>query len=149
VTVAAAADYFFSRRWLGVTVGLLLNAFPFSRTTAVRPTLEHCAGLLDQGWSILLYPEGTRSTTGRLGPFKSGVGLLAVDLEVPVVPIHVQGLERILPKGRTVPRRGSVRVAFGPPLRFPPGTPYNEAAAQIEEAVRSLSPAERAESVLV
>jgi long-chain acyl-CoA synthetase len=139
VTVAAAADYFFSRRWLAVLVSVLLNAFPFSRTTAVRPTLEHCAFLLDRGWSILLYPEGTRSTTGQMGEFKSGVGLLAVELQVPVVPIFLDGLQRVLPKGRVLPRRGAVSVTFGPSLCFDPATSYEAAAAHIGEAVRALA----------
>jgi len=68
-------------------VALLVNALPFSRTGAIRPTLEHCAWLVDPGWSVLLYPQGTRSVDGRLGPFKDGAGLLAVELGVPVVPV--------------------------------------------------------------
>lgn len=137
VAVAAAADYFFTRTMLGAAVALVLNAFPFSRSTAVRPTLEHCASLLDRGWSILLYPEGTRSTTGQIGSFKAGVGLLAVELDVPVVPVRIEGLERILPKGRTLPRRGRATITFGRPLRFEAGTSYNAATTEIEEAVRS------------
>jgi long-chain acyl-CoA synthetase len=138
VAVAAAADYFFARPPLGSIVALLLNAFPFSRTSAVRPTLEFCARLLDQQWSILLYPEGTRSLTGTIGDFKAGVGLLAVELEVPVVPVHLQGLQRILPKGRTMPRRGPVTVIFGRPVTFSPGTPYDAVAQCLEDAVRAL-----------
>lgn len=138
VAVAAAADYFFARPPLGSAVALLLNAFPFSRTSAVRPTLEHCARLLDQQWSILLYPEGTRSLTGTIGEFKAGVGLLAVELEVPVIPVHLQGLQQILPKGRIIPRRGPVAVTFGRPVTFPTGIPYDAVAQRLEDAVRSL-----------
>jgi long-chain acyl-CoA synthetase len=138
VAVAAAADYFFAHPPLGSLVALLLNAFPFSRTTAVRPTLEHCATLLDSRWSILLYPEGTRSITGILGEFKGGVGLLAVELEVPVVPVYLEGLQRILPKGRTVPRRGPVSVTFGTAMTFEGSTPYGEVALRLEDAVRAL-----------
>jgi long-chain acyl-CoA synthetase len=138
VAVAAAADYFFARPPLGSGVALLLNAFPFSRTTAVRPTLEHCATLLDTKWSILLYPEGTRSVTGTLGDFKAGVGLLAVELEVPVVPVHLDGLQRILPKGRTLPRRGPVAATFGRAMTFDGSTPYGEVALRLEDAVRAL-----------
>jgi len=136
--VAAAADYFFTGHALGPALALVFNAFPFSRTTAIRPTLEHCAWLLDRGWSILLYPEGTRSTTGELAPFKSGVGLLAVELGASVVPIHTDGLVRVLPKGATVPRPGRARVRIGPPLKFAADTPYDAAAARIEAAVRAL-----------
>jgi long-chain acyl-CoA synthetase len=116
-----------------------LNAFPFSREGNIRPTLEHCAWLLDQGWSILIYPEGTRSASGTLAPFKAGAGLLAVELGVPVVPVHLAGSAEILPKGRTLPRRGRVQVHFGQPLRFGPRTAYADATAAMEDAVRSLS----------
>jgi long-chain acyl-CoA synthetase len=136
LAVAAAADYFFTRQNLGRVVALGLNAFPFSREGNIRPTLEYCAWLLDNGWSILLYPEGTRSTSGDIGPFKPGVGLLAVELGVPVVPVRLEGLRDVLPKGRAVPRRAPVRVRFGAPLRFARGTAYADAAAAIEQAVR-------------
>jgi hypothetical protein len=86
--------------------GEIVNAFPFSRTDSIRPSLEHCARLLDRGWSILIYPEGTRSITGQMGPFKSGVGLMAVELGVPVVPVNISGTYQLLPKGRAIPRRG-------------------------------------------
>ena len=138
VAVAAAADYFFARPLVGPTVAFLLNAFPFSRTTAVRPTLEHCAALLDARWSILLYPEGTRSTTGKIGEFKSGVGLLAVELDVPVVPIYLDGLQDILPKGRTVPRRGPVSVTFGQPVSFHGSESIRRCGAPAGKAVAAL-----------
>jgi long-chain acyl-CoA synthetase len=138
VAVAAAADYFFARPLIGSVVALLLNAFPFSRTSAVRPTLEHCAALLDAKWSILLYPEGTRSITGEIGEFKAGVGLLAVELDVPVVPIYLDGLQDILPKGRVLPRPGPVTVTFGRPLSFEGSTSYGDVALRLEQAVRAL-----------
>jgi long-chain acyl-CoA synthetase len=141
VAVAAAADYFFANRLRGAAVGLLLNAFPFSRAGASGPTLDHCADLLDGGWSLLLYPEGTRTRTGQIGPFREGVGLLAVELGVPVVPMRVDGLYNVLPKGRILPHRGPVTVWIGRPLHVAePGTSYDRAAAQIEEAVRALGP---------
>ena len=138
VAVAAAADYFFANRALGSAASLLLNAFPFSRETAVRPTLEHCGWLLDRGWSILLFPEGTRSTTGEMAPFKAGVGLLAVELAAPIVPVRIRGAFDMLPKGRAVPRPGRVAVAFGSPITFDRDTPYETAASLIEQAVRDL-----------
>jgi long-chain acyl-CoA synthetase len=138
LAVAAAADYFFTREFLGQSVALALNAFPFSREGNIRPTIEHSAWLLDHGWSILIFPEGTRSTTGEMAPFKAGTGLLAVELQVPVVPVRLTGLHDVLPKGQAVPRRGRVTVHFGPALRFAPGTPYAEATQSIEAAVRSL-----------
>ncbi|HEX9990180.1 MAG TPA: lysophospholipid acyltransferase family protein [Chloroflexia bacterium] len=141
VAVVAAADYFFSKPWLGASVTLLMNTFPFSRSaspTSVRRSLAHCAWLLDRGWSLLLYPEGTRSCTGEMAEFKSGVGLLAVRLGVPVVPVYMEGLHKVLPKGQKVPRPGRVQVSFGNALSFEPETPYDLATQAIEGAVRAL-----------
>jgi long-chain acyl-CoA synthetase len=77
-----------------------------------------------------------------MGPFKDGVGLLAVEMAVPVVPVWLEGIGRVLPKGSRLPRPAPVTVRFGPPLRFCPGTPYPVATKAIEEAVRSLAPSE-------
>ena len=119
-----------------------LNAFPFSQTGAVRSSIGWCGRLLDSGWSIRFFPEGTRSRTGSLWPFKRGAGMLAVEMAVPVVPVHVKGTLEILARHRTLPRRGHVRVRFGEPLRFSPGTTYLEAAGAIEEAVKALEAGE-------
>ncbi len=138
--VAAAADHWFDQgNPAGTAAAFLLNAFPFSRTDSIRPSLEHCARLLDKDWSVLIYPEGTRSPDGRMGPFKSGTGLMAMDLGVPVVPVHVKGTNSVLPKDKALPRRGQVRVRFGAPLRFAPGTSYIEATQAVETAVKALA----------
>lgn len=140
VAVAAAADYFFRTRPLELAMPLLLNAFPFSREGAVRSSLEHCGDLVDGGWSVLVYPEGTRSVTGRLQPFRSGTGLLATDLRVPVVPIGVQGTHACLPKGARRPRRGPVTIRFGAALRPSSGTAHPAVAAELARAVQALLP---------
>ena len=141
VAVAAAGDYFFANPWVGAAVALCLNAFPFSRATsagAVRAGMEYCEGLIDRGWSVLLFPEGTRSATGDMGRFKAGVGMLAARTGVPVVPAYLEGLHHVLPKGQSIPHPGRIAVRFGRPLSFGPGAPHSEAAQAIEEAVRSL-----------
>ena len=138
--IAAAADYFFAGSPLGPVVALATAAFPFGRTEHVRESLERVASYVDDGWNIILFPEGTRSTTGQMGPFKSGIGLLATQLAVPVVPAAIVGAYEVLPKGRRLPRRrGRVRVAFGPPLVFERGCGPQEATARIEVAVRRLA----------
>ena len=136
--MAAAEDYFFRRPFLAAATSLLINGFPFSREGSIRPSLHYCGRLLDRGWSILIYPEGTRSTSGEIGEFKSGTGLLAVELGVPVVPIRLAGLDRVMPKGASVPRPNKVQVRIGEPLSFASGTPYAEATRVIEGAVRRL-----------
>ena len=138
VAVAAAADYFFRTRRTGLAMALLLNAFPFSREGTVRASLEHCGDLIDAGWSVLVYPEGTRSRTGRLQPFKSGIGLLATDLRVPVVPVAIAGTHAILPKGRNRPHRGPVTVRFGGPVEVAASDDRLVTAARLERAVAGL-----------
>jgi long-chain acyl-CoA synthetase len=139
LSVAAAADYWFANPLLGNLTTLLLNAFPMARQGNARPSMEHIVDLVDRGWSVLIYPEGTRSTSGELQPFKPGVGLLAVELGIPVVPIQLCGLHKVLPKGSRLPRRGPVEVTIGAPLRFLPGMDYVQAAQQLEREIRRLA----------
>jgi long-chain acyl-CoA synthetase len=139
--VAAAADYFFTNRILGPSVALAMGAFPFGRTSDVRASLERVADLLADDWSVILFPEGTRSPDGRLGPMRDGIGLLATAAAVPVVPVHLDGTHRILPKGRSVPRRrhgDHVTIRFGEPLRFPPDAPAHAVATAIGDAIAAL-----------
>jgi len=147
LAVAAAADYFYRGRLLGFAMSLLLNTFPFSREGAVRASLEYCGELVDRGWSVLIYPEGTRSPTGELLPFKSGIGLLATELRLPVVPIAVQGGHRILPKGSSLPRPGQLKVRIGAPLALAQDADYVSTASLLESAVASLkSPEEQSQA---
>ena len=115
------------------------NAFPFSQNPPIRPSLEHCGSLLDGGWSILMFPEGRRPDTKEIGPFKPGVGLLAEELGVPVVPVRVNGTDELMPNRRIIPRRGHVEVRFGQAFRFSSGSSYLEATKAIEEAANTLA----------
>lgn len=138
LAVAAAQDYFFRYPVVGAITSLLMNTFPFSREGAVRTSLEYCGYLADQNWSVLIYPEGTRSTTGELLPFKLGIGLLATQLQVPVVPITVSGGRDVLPKGRALPRPAPVTVRFGLPLRFTEKDDAVETSRRLQQAVAEL-----------
>ena len=139
LSVAAAADYWFAHPWTGFPAFLLFNAFPMARRGNARPSMEHAVSLIDRGWSVLIFPEGTRSTSGEMLSFKAGVGLLAVELGVPVVPLYLRGLHAVLPKGSVIPRRMHVEVRIGLPMKFPPWTDHHQAAQQVEEAFHRLS----------
>jgi long-chain acyl-CoA synthetase len=139
--VAAASDYFYSGRLRGALASLVLNTFAFSRAGRVRASLERCGQLCDDGWSVLIYPEGTRSPDGRLLPFRTGIGLLAPGLGVPVVPVSVVGGHEVLPKGASRPRQAAVTVRFGPAVRIPPDMPPETAARRLQEAVARGLPA--------
>ena len=110
--------------------------------------LKHCGDLVDAGWSVLIYRQGIRSPTGKLQPFRSGIGVLASQLHVPVVPISITGTYRILPKGKTWPRRGPVGVSFGKPIQIQEGEDWASITSTIECAVASVasSPADDADA---
>jgi long-chain acyl-CoA synthetase len=138
--IAAAADYFFEGGPLGPAVALATGAFPFGRTENVRASLERVAEFVDEGWNVMIFPEGTRSATGELGVVRQGIGLLATNLQVPIVPVHIRGTHAILPKGRLAPRRGDpVVVRFGEPLLVPATLTAPEATARVEAALRQLA----------
>lgn len=117
------------------------NAYPLpQRMGGIRRSLRYTGELLDHGFCPLVYPEGRRSPGGALGSFQAGIGLMGVRLEVPVVPVHVDGLFQVFPAGSRWPRRGPVSVTFGAPVRLDPGQDYAEAAVEVRRAVRELIP---------
>ncbi len=136
--VAAAQDYFYRNWWLGNTVSFLLGSFPLAREGSIAPSLQHCGELVDRGWSPLIFPEGTRSPDGRLQAFKSGIGLLARELRVPVVPVAILGAHALLPKGASQPRVGPVRVCVGSPIRVDPQISNEAATSLLHERLAAL-----------
>ena len=137
---AAGEDYFFRSRVRGAIVSLLIGAFPFPRRG--RTGLARAERLLDDGWSVLMFPEGTRSTDGRVGSFKSGVGILAAR-GFPVVPIGIAGAREVLPKGRRLPRAHPVSVLIGAPIEPDRSLPPAVAAERIRRRVSRLHAAAR------
>jgi long-chain acyl-CoA synthetase len=114
------------------------NAFPIpQREAGARQTLRYIGELTSDGWSILIFPEGMRSATGDIKPFRGGIGMIASRIDVPIVPVRLDDVERLLPVGGTYVRPGRVRVAFGRPMRLR-GDDYAALASQVERAVRDL-----------
>jgi len=136
--VAAAADYWYKRPMLGRVVALFLNTFPFSRTGGPQAVLSSSHQLVKSGWNLLLYPEGTRSTDGRIGEFKPGVGFLATETRAPVIPMHVRGSHRVMPKGQRYPLPAPVRIRIGKPLEVRRGETSRAFTTRVENAVRGL-----------
>lgn len=137
--VAAAADYFYEKRWVGFLTGLFLNTFPFSRSGGPQEVLHRSSQLLKSGWSLLVFPEGTRSPDGRLQAFRPGVGHLATENGVDVIPMHVRGSHRIMPKGRDIPLPATSEIRIGRPLRVTEGETSRGFAARVEKAVQGLA----------
>lgn len=117
---------------------LYFNAFPLpQREAGARQTLKYIGELAGGGWSVLIFPEGVRSTTGDIKEFRGGIGMIASRLELPVIPVRIDGADRVLPTGSHVVRPARVRVAFGAPLRLR-GDDYAALAREVENKVRTL-----------
>jgi 1-acyl-sn-glycerol-3-phosphate acyltransferase len=119
--VAAAADYFFDDWWRAIGTALIFGTVPLDRTGGASPAARAATpnGLLSDGWSLLLFPEGTRAPDGQMSGFKTGAARLAVAAGAPIVPIGIRGSFAAMPRGRSWPVAGRPRVAvrFGPPMR--------------------------------
>ncbi len=105
--------------WL---VTALFNVFPLPQKTGFRESFSFAGESVDRGYSILVFPEGRRTPDGNLGPFRAGIGLLSINLNVPVVPIRIDGLYALKKTGRKMTRPGTVTVTIGSAMRFKPGT---------------------------
>jgi len=145
--VAAAADYWYKRPLLGNIVSLFLNTFPFSRTGGAQGQLHASSTLLKSGWNLVLFPEGSRSPDGRIQEFKPGVGHLANETGTPVVPVHIRGAQRIMPKGQKLPLPAQARVRIGKPMRPERNEGSREFTTRVERAVRTLAEAPKNEDL--
>lgn len=122
LSAGAAADYFFNEKIKSLGTRLFFNAYPVDRG-GMRAHRGMSARLLDDSVPLLLFPEGTRSRTGAMGKFKTGVAGLSISHNVPVLPIALVGAYAAMPYGAKlpVPGRPHVHVVFGTPLRAAPG----------------------------
>ncbi len=143
VGIAAAADVLYAKfRWFAPLADLAFNSYPFPTETEenIKPGLEYTGRLLDDGWSVLVFPEGRLNrSTQALQSLKGGAGVLAVEMQAPVVPVAILGTETILPPDTALPRGGGrVDIRFGRPIRLPPDRGYTAATQAIEDAMRAL-----------
>jgi 1-acyl-sn-glycerol-3-phosphate acyltransferase len=135
---AAAKDYFFSSFWRSFFSAVFINAVPFDRLEHKRESLELCADLLHASDRILImFPEGTRSMTGEIQPFKKGIGILAAGTGTRVVPAYIDGAHAAWPKGSRWPRPARVRVMLGEPLDFSDTPRTDEGIAHVTQTVEA------------
>jgi 1-acyl-sn-glycerol-3-phosphate acyltransferase len=140
----AAGDFFFEAPAMAAFAAYCLNALPLWRRRAGRHAMEELRGrLTDEPCGFILFPEGTRSRTGAMGPFKPGLGMLVAATSVPVVPCHIAGAHDAWPPDRRRPQLRPVRVRIGPALRFESASNdregWNRVARDAEAAVRALA----------
>lgn len=137
LVVVAAKDYFYRGRIRGALVSLSLATVPFDRDEGSRESLVQCQGLLERGWSLLVFPEGTRSPSGELGRVRRGVAVMASGTSTPVLPVYVHGLAKIMPKGAIAPLPGGVVVEAGKLL--PPDPDIETMRDRLDHSLRDLA----------
>ena len=137
-------EWFFAKRWLWqlnyFLVVALFNVFPLPQLSGFRESFRFAGESVDRGYSLLVFPEGIvndRATPDMI-PFQSGIGLLAKNLRIPIVPMRLDGVWQMKQQHRRLARLGELTVHIGAPVTFPPDTPPTEIASQLQSLVRSL-----------
>ena len=136
--VAAGADYFFDTRTKAAAAALVLGAIPIERRKVSRHSAYLVQSLLDDGWSVVIFPEGGRSPDGWGQDWKPGAAFLALRTSAPIIPVHIEGTDRVFPKGARRPRRDATTVTFGHPIRPVDGEDARRLGARVERAVNEL-----------
>lgn len=135
-------EWFFAKRWLQrmkyFLVVSLFNVFPLPKKSGFRESFRFAGELADRGWNILIFPEGDLTPDGTLQTFRAGIGLLAGDLKIPVVPMRVDGAYEIREARSFFNRPGRVRVYIGKPVEFSAGTDPQEIARVLQKCVAEL-----------
>jgi len=114
-----------------------------SSPTAVRRTMEHAERTLKDGMSLVVFPEGSRTFTGKMGQFHKGAYQLSLEFGLPVVPVTIDGAFRVMPRTTFIPRWGTIKVTIHPPIAAPRDeADRNRVMARSFEVVRSALPAD-------
>jgi len=141
LAVAIADDVIANHPVLHIVPRLCYGGYNFARHDPFMPTLTYTGNLVDKGWSVAIAPEGKVSLDGNLQPFKSGIGLLAVELGIPIVPIKTEGLFGTMPianHNKFPKKRSQIRVRIGEPITFARHTPYDDAKRHLEQIMHDL-----------
>jgi len=136
--VAAAADRFYRATKRSWWYSLFWNTFPIARGGG-KSALDYPLALAGGGWSILIYPEGGRSQPGQVQRFRHGPTVLALRAQVPVIPVYLEGLHDVMPRGERAPRPGPVSVRIGAPVSLEGVASVPEGTARLEDAMRLLA----------
>ena len=135
------------KTWIGrlidrisyILVVVVFNVFAIPQKSGFRRSFAYAGEAADRGFNVLVFPEGRVTKDGKVNPFMSGIGLLATNLNVPVVPIKIEGLFNLARERRYFSRPGTVTVTYGQPVTFPPGTDPAVITQDLEKRVRELN----------
>jgi long-chain acyl-CoA synthetase len=123
-------------KWaLGVS---LLNLFPLPREAGFRESFAYAGESVDRGYSVLVFPEGRHTPDGQMLPFRAGIGLLANNLQIPIVPMRIDGLFDVKQARKKFTRPGQVKVKIGAPVQFEPASDPERTARELQKIVEEL-----------
>jgi long-chain acyl-CoA synthetase len=132
----------FLRRWLDrldyVLVSAFFNVFSLPQRAKYRESFRFAGELADKGYNVLIFPEGRRTETGEMSPFRSGIGLLATHLNLPVIPMRIDGLFPLKAAKKHYAAPGTIQVRIGDPLRFDSGADAEKIARKLQKIVAGL-----------
>ena len=135
-------EWYFLRRWIEQITYYLMTAlfhvFPLPQHSGFRESFAFAGECADRDYSVLVFPEGGRTQDGRLREFRTGIGLLANNLNLPVLPMRIDGLFPLKMRKQRFSKRGTVRVSIGMPMRFEPDTAPEEIARELQARVEQL-----------
>jgi long-chain acyl-CoA synthetase len=135
-------DWFFLKRWWeqarSALIATFFNVFSLPQRAKYRESFRFAGELVDRGYSVVIFPEGRRTETGEMSPFRSGIGLLATHLNLPIIPMRIDGLFpfKIAKKHYAPPH--AVQVKIGDPVRFEPTADPEEIARELQRIVEKL-----------
>jgi long-chain acyl-CoA synthetase len=116
----------------------LFNVFPLPQQSGFLRSFAFAGDLADRGWNVLVFPEGKTTEDGKMSTFRSGIGLLAKQLNIPVVPIYLHGLFDLKARKQMLTWPGHVRATIGAPVRFAANQDPEEITRELERRVREL-----------
>src|SRR5205085_11749134 len=131
----------FARKWQQLRYYLVIaffNVFPLPQRSGFRQSFAYAGETADRGYSIVVFPEGVRTLTGEIAPFRSGIGLLAQKLGLLVVPMRIRGLWELKQSKKHIARPGAITVTVGEPVRYEAAASADQIAADLERRVREL-----------
>ena len=128
-------------RWRAqyILVNLFFHVFPLPKKSGFRRSFTYAGECIDRGESVLVFPEGTRAPRGQMhmSPFKAGIGILAQSLNVPVVPVRLEGLYELKRRKQYFADPGMVRVVFKEPVTFNSDATPTSIAQDLEQTVNT------------
>jgi long-chain acyl-CoA synthetase len=121
------------------TLGVaLLNLFPLPRESGFRKSFAYAGEAVDRGYSVLVFPEGKHTEDGKIRRFRTGVGLLANNLRIPILPMRIDGLFEIKKARKKFAAPGKIEVRIGKPVQFAPESDPEEIARALQKVVEDL-----------